>query len=301
MRGPFAAHGLNGMAPRTTGLILLIATAVGWGSNWPMLKLLLTELPPLQARGVAGVTAGLAFALGALAFGVPLRVPQGLWPRLLLASLLNVTAWMGFATFGLVWLGAGEAALLAYTVPVWTALLAWPVLGEAPSTRRLIALLLSLAGVAILFAGRGLDFGLAKLPGMALMTGAAVLFALGTVWGKRYPLGLPPVASVAWQVGLGCAPLLVLGLVFEPWRWGGLSPQGWGFVAWMTAVPLGLAYLTWFEAIKRVPATFATVAMLLAPMVGVAGAALALGEPFGLREAAALLLTLAGVLLASLG
>ncbi|MBC7434243.1 MAG: DMT family transporter [Rubritepida sp.] len=281
--------------------MLLIATAFGWGSNWPMLKLLLTELPPLQARGAAGVTAGLGFALGAWAFGVPLRVPRRLWSRLVLASLLNVTAWMGFATFGLVWLGAGEAAILAYTVPVWTALLAWPVLGEAPSARRVAALLLSLTGVAILFAGRGLDFGLAKLPGMALMTGAAVLFALGTVWGKRTPLGLPPVASVAWQVGLGCAPLLLLGLLFEPWRWGTLSSQGWFFMGWMTAIPLGLAYLTWFEAIKRVPATFATVAMLLAPMVGVAGAALVLGEPFGLREAAALLLTLAGVLLASFG
>lgn len=264
-----------------------------------MLKLLLTELPPLQARGVAGVAAGLGFAAGALAFGVPLAVPRRLWPRLLLAALLNVTAWMGLATFGLVWLGAGEAAILAYTVPVWTALLAWPVLGEAPSTRRIGALLLSLAGVGILFVGRGLDFGLAKLPGMALMTGAAMLFALGTVWGKRTPLTLPPVTTVAWQVGLGCAPLLALGLVFEPWKWGALSQQGWAFMAWMTAVPLGLAYLTWFEAIKRVPATLATVAMLLAPMIGVAGAALALGESFGLREGAALLLTLAGVLLAS--
>ncbi len=266
-----------------------------------MLKLLLAELPPLQARGVAGVTAGLGFALGARVFGVSLAVPPGLWPRLLLAALLNVTAWMGFATFGLVWLGAGEAAILAYTVPVWTALLAWPVLGEAPSWRRILALLLSLSGVGILFAGRGLEFGLAKLPGMALMTGAAVLFAFGTVWGKRQPLAMPPVAAVAWQVGLGCAPLLALGLAFEPWRWGGLSAQGWAFMAWMTAVPLGLAYLTWFEAIKRVPATLATVAMLLAPMIGVAGAAIVLGEPFGLREATALLLTLAGVLLASGG
>ena len=265
-----------------------------------MLKLLLVELPPLQARGVAGVTAGLCFAAGAWAFGVPLRVPRRLWPRLLAAALLNVTAWMGFATFGLVWLGAGEAAILAYTVPVWTALLAWPVLGEAPTARRVVALLLSLGGVGILFAGRGLDFGLVKLPGMALLTGAAVLFALGTVWGKRSPLGLPLVASVAWQVGLGCAPLLVLGLLFEPWRWGSLSTQGWAFMAWMTAVPLGLAYLTWFEAIKRVPATLATLGMLLAPMIGVAGAALVLGEPFGIREAAALLLTLTGVLLASL-
>ncbi len=284
-----------------TGIALLVATAFGWGSNWPLLKLLLTELPPLSARGVSGVAAGLGFALGATLFGVSLRVPAGMWPRLLLATLLNVTAWMGLATYGLSWLGASEGAIVAYTVPVWAALFAWPVLGEAPTPRRLLALGLSLSGVVLLFAGQGLELGLAKAPGIALMAAAPLLFALGTVLGKRYPLAMPPVAAVAWQVGLGCLPLLLLGLAFETQRWGTLSTQGWIFMGWMTAVPLGLAYLTWFEAIKRVPATFATVAMLLAPMVGVAGAAIFLAEPFGLREAAAMTLTLAGVVLASRG
>lgn len=285
----------------TAGIALLLLTAFGWGSNWPLLKLLLQELPPLSARGVAGVLAGLGFALGAWLFGVSLRVPAGMWPRLLLATALNVTAWMGLATYGLSWLGASEGAIVAYTVPVWAALFAWPVLGEVPTVRRLIALGLSLSGVVLLFGGQGLELGLAKLPGYALMTAAPLLFALGTVLGKRYPLAMPPVAAVAWQVGLGCLPLLLLGLAFETQAWGTLSWQGWAFMGWMTAVPLGLAYLTWFEALKRVPATFATVAMLLAPMVGVAGAAVFLAEPFGPRESMALLLTLAGVVLASRG
>lgn len=285
----------------TAGVVLLVFTAFGWGSNWPLLKLLLLELPPLSARGVSGVAAGLGFALGAWIFGVSLRVPTGMWPRLLLATALNVTAWMGLATFGLTWLGASEGAIVAYTVPVWTALFAWPVLGERPTARRLAALILSLAGVVVLFAGQGLEIGLEKAPGIALMAAAPLLFALGTVLGKRHPLAMPPVAAVAWQVGLGCLPLLLLGFAFETQRWGTLSAQGWACMAWMTAVPLGLAYLTWFEAIKRVPATFATVAMLLAPMVGVAGAAIFLAEPFGPREVAALALTLAGVVLASRG
>jgi drug/metabolite transporter (DMT)-like permease len=285
----------------TTGIVLLVLTAFGWGSNWPMLKILLGEVAPLQARGLAGVTAGLGFALGALFFGVSLKVPAGMWPRLLLAAVLNVTAWMGLATYGLTWLGAAEAAIVAYTVPVWAAIFAWPVLGERPSPRRLVALALSLSGVVLLFGGQGLDLGLEKLPGYALMTAAPLLFALGTVLGKRYVLALPPVVTVAWQVGLGSLPLLLLGLAFETWHFDTLSNQGWFFMGWMTVIPLGLAYLTWFEAIKRVPATFATVAMLMAPMVGVAGAALFLAEPFGARETAALLLTLAGVVLASRG
>jgi drug/metabolite transporter (DMT)-like permease len=287
-----------GVTPRATGLLLLLLTALGWGSNWPMLKLLLEEMPPLAARSWAGLAAALLFAAGALALRIPLGVPRRLWGRLVLASLLNVTAWMGFATLGLSWLATSEAAILAYTMPVWTVLLAWPVLGERPTGQRVAGLVLGLAGVGVLFAGRGLELGLAKLPGMALMLAAALLFALGSVMAKRFPLPMHPAAAVAWQVGLGCLPLWLLSLAVEEVRWAAISPQGWFFLGWMALVALGLAYLTWFGALARLPASTATLGTLLTPVVGVLGAGLFLGEPLGLREWGALGCTLLGVALA---
>ncbi len=287
------------MTPRTTGLLLLVLTAVGWGSNWPMLKVLLGEMPPMTARGAAGVAGGLMLAALAPFFAQRLAVARPLWPRLTLFSALNVSAWMGFATLGLLWLNASEAAILAYTAPLWTAIAAWPVLGERPTARRVAALALGFGGVAVLFAGRGLEFGIEKAPGMGFVLLAGLLFGIGTALSKRLPLPLAPIPSAAWQVGLGCAPLLLLGLVFERMDWPALSGMGWFFLIWMAVVPLGLAYLTWFEALRRVPATVAAMGTMIAPMVGVLGAAIFLGEPFGLREAAALLLTLAGVALAA--
>ncbi|MCX7931929.1 MAG: DMT family transporter [Rhodovarius sp.] len=289
------------MRGQALGAVLVFGTALSWGSNWPMLKLLLEELPPMTARGVAGVAAGVMLAALAWPAGQRLAVAWALWPRLALAALLNVMAWMGFATIGLLWLGAAEAAILAYTAPVWTALLAWPVLGEVPTPRRAAALVLALAGVLVLFGGRGIALGLEKLPGMGLLLAAGFLFALGTVLAKRRPLPLPPLAAAAWQVGLGCAPLLVFGLLSEPQPWRDLSAAGWFFLVWMAVVPLGLAYLMWFEALKRVSATLAGIGTMLAPMVGVAGAAMFLGEAFGWREGAALLCILAGVALAMRG
>ncbi|WP_222864120.1 hypothetical protein [Pigmentiphaga aceris] len=38
-----------------TGIACLLVTAVGWGLNWPAMKQLMLELPPLFARGVAGL------------------------------------------------------------------------------------------------------------------------------------------------------------------------------------------------------------------------------------------------------
>jgi drug/metabolite transporter (DMT)-like permease len=287
------------VSPRNTGLLLLVLTGLGWGSNWPAMQLLLREMPPLAARSYAGIASALIFGAGALAFGIQLRVPRPLWGRLVLSSLLNVTAWMGLATVGLLWLSAAEAATLAYTMPVWAALLAWPILGERPSVAKLLALALGIGGVVILFAGRGLDVGLAKLPGMLLLLGAAMLFALGAVLAKRYPLPMHPVAAMVWQVGLGCLPLLLLSPFLETVRLDELSPLGWFLMGWMAIVALGIAYLAWFGALARLPASTATIGTLLVPIVAVLATGLLLGEPLGLREWAALGFTLAGVLLAT--
>jgi probable blue pigment (indigoidine) exporter len=273
-------------------------TALGWGLNWPVLKLLLAEMPPLAARGFAGVLAGLALAVLAGLSGVSLAVPRSRRGALVAAAALNVTAWMGLATMGLLYLGAGEGAIICYTMPAWTALAAWPVLGERPSAGRVLGLVLGMAGVALVMSGQELSIGLAKLPGVAMILSGAILFSLGTVWFKRHPLGLHPVASVAWQVGLGCLPLAVLSLVFERFEPTAISGAAWMAFAYMAAVSLCLCYLSWFAALRVLPAGVAAIGTLATPLVGVLSASAMLGEPFGPREAAALALTLAGIVLA---
>jgi drug/metabolite transporter (DMT)-like permease len=161
---------------------------------------------PLSARGTAGVTAAVALALLAVLRGERLLVLARLAGRLVVAAALNVTAWMGLTTLSLLWLNAGQGALLAYTMPIWAMLLAWPVLGERPTAGRIVGLALGVAGVTVLLGGgggNGAALGSERLPGAALALGAAVLFALGTV-ALRLPLGLPPLTSTAWQVGLRC-------------------------------------------------------------------------------------------------
>src|SRR3954470_21165509 len=108
---------------RRIGLLCLLVTAVGWGLNWPVMKLLLREWPPLAARGTAGIAAALGLAVLAVLRGERLAVPPRAVPRLLLAAALNVTAWIGLATVSLLWLTAGEGALLVYTMPIWATLL----------------------------------------------------------------------------------------------------------------------------------------------------------------------------------
>ena len=282
---------------RSIGFFCLCITAFGWALNWPLMKLLLQQWPPLFARGLAGVCAALILAVLALSRGERLGVPREAVPRLLFATFTNVFAWMGFGTMAMKFVSVGEGALIAYTMPIWAMLFAWPVLHVRPTTRDVMALVLGIAGVVLILGGNGFAFGVDKLFGIALALSCAILFALGNVLNRKQ-LPMPPLVVVAWQVGLGCLVMLILGVIFERPNYAALTPLGLGSFVYMMLIPMGVCYVTWFETLRRLPPTSASTGMLLVPVIGVVSAALILGEPLGLREVAAMVLTLGGVTLA---
>jgi drug/metabolite transporter (DMT)-like permease len=180
-------------------------------------------------------------------------------------------------------------------MPIWAMLLAWPMLGERPQARSIVALALSFSGVLLLLGGN-FSLGPNEMVGVMLSLAASVLFALGTVT-LRKPLPLPPIAMTAWQVGLGCLPMLVLSFFWEKTTLGAVTGMGAGLWLYMCLVPMGICYLSWFAAVRSLSPTVAATGTLIVPLVGVLSAVPILGEPFGLRQIAALALTLGGVLL----
>jgi probable blue pigment (indigoidine) exporter len=227
-----------------------------------------------------------------------LAVPRGMRLRLLLVSLLAITSWVAFMGLALVWLDAREAAVLAISVPVWVALLAWPVLGERLSPVRAVALLVALGGIFVLIGGNSIDAGIEKLPGLLMALAGAICVGFGTVLTKHFPLKMPPTSLAAWQLGIGCLPIAIAGLLFEQPQFGALSAVGWASMIYMTLIQFCLCYVCWFAALERLPAATASIGTLLVPVVGVLSAAAILHEPFGLREVIALAVALGGVALA---
>ena len=94
------------------GLILLAVTSVGWGLNFPIMKHLLTEWPPLSSRGLSGIAGAAALALFALARRQKLSVPRPMWLRLLLVSMLTIGGWVAFMGLALLWLNASSTSHL---------------------------------------------------------------------------------------------------------------------------------------------------------------------------------------------
>ena len=89
------------------GLLFLVTASVGWGLNWPVMKFVFSEWPPLSARGWAGVIGAAALALYAVATGVSLKVPADQWPRLIISASLNVALWVAVMSYALLWRGRG--------------------------------------------------------------------------------------------------------------------------------------------------------------------------------------------------
>jgi len=228
-----------------------------------------------------------------------MRVPAKMWPRLILASLLNVTGWMVLMGLALTWLPASETALIAYTMPVWASLLAWPVLGERPTLLRTIGLVLAFAGLASIMGGNGLTATAAKLPGILMALTGAFGFALGTVLAKRLPIHLPATSVAAWQIGIGCLPIALVGFCIETTQWDRITPLGWWLLAYAVVIQFCVAYLSWFAALARLPASVAAIGTMAVPVIGVAVSAVALHEPLGAGQIAALVLTLGAVTLAT--
>jgi drug/metabolite transporter (DMT)-like permease len=290
-----------GATPRigAAGLAFLAVTSVGWGFNWPVTKFLIGYLPPLTLRGTTGVLGALLLAILAVAWGQSLRVPRAYWGRLVLAAILNVGCWMVLMGFALVYLPASEATLVAYTMPVWASALAWPILGERPNLLRVLALVMAFAGLAAILGAHGFAASLSKLPGIIMALGGALGFALGAVLAKKFPLDLPPVPTAAWQIGIGCFPVAIAGFLLENSSFAGLSSNGWLLLVYSTVGQFCVAYVCWFAALARLPASVAAIGTMAVPVIGVVTSALTLHEPLGIGQIAALVFTLAGVALAT--
>jgi drug/metabolite transporter (DMT)-like permease len=266
---------------------LLAALTLAWGFNWTAMKVALAEVPPWTFRTLClGLGSGVLFAV-LRAGGHRLAVPKGQWGRLWVLALFNITFWNVLVAFGMTMIPSGRAAILAYTMPVWAVPLSIWVLGERLTSRKLLGLVLGMAGLALLVGD------VFASPGTLLVLGAAISWAIGTVLQKRHPMAMPNGAYTAWIMLLGGVPIFAGALLFEDL--GALHGIGlWPAlgVAYNVIVAFAFAHWAWIKIATSVPVSVFSISMLIIPVVGVLSGMLFLGERPSWSEYAALLLIL---------
>jgi len=275
--------------PRT-GYVLLASLGLFWGMNWPGMKIALGEVPVWWFRSMS-VTAG---AGGLLAIAVlsgrrarPARSEIG---PLLICTAFNVIGWNLFTGYGVSLMPAGRATIIAFTMPVWAAVLSSLMLGEKMTRFKLAGLALGVAGLAVLIGPDLVVFRTAPL-GALFMLGAAVTWAVGTVLFKRYTWTSPVATIVGWQLLIGAVVITAGALWLEPVPdLTQLSGPAMLALAYLFAIPMVYCQWAFFTVVRIFPAAVAALGTLAVPVVGVYSSALILGEPVGWNEVIALLL-----------
>lgn len=278
------------------GLILLAALTLGWGFNWPIMKIVLSDVPPLTFRAICLLGGGIGVLLIARLGRQSLAIPRGYVPQLLALSATNIIGWNVLIIYGLGLLPSGRAALLAYTMPLWSVLLSVWLLRERLTAGRVAALALGMAGVVVMMSGELGKFGGAP-HGVALVLGAAAMWGLGIVLLKRFAVPMPTVSLTGWTMLWGAIPITIAALVFEAdtWRPVGLYPALG--VLYNVFVAFMFCYWAWNRIVLMVPVAVSSLSSLVTPMVGVGSSMLLLNEALTWRETVAGMLIIGAIAL----
>jgi drug/metabolite transporter (DMT)-like permease len=229
----------------------------------------------------------------------PLRVPRADWPRLVAATFAYLVVWNIGSAYAAIMIPSGQSAVLGFTMPLWSALISWMVLGERMSRRLMLALALGVVAVSLLMAPNFGAFAGAPL-GMAAGLVAAVGWAIGTLIIKRHRWETPVLVLTAWQMLLTSVPIIAGAFAFGDGRWFVPSWQTIWVVAYITLVPMCIGNVTWFAIVGLLPANIAGLSSVMVPVVAMISGAIVHGEPLGPLQVTAMLFSVASLWLALL-
>ncbi|CAN5922447.1 EamA family transporter [soil metagenome] len=281
---------MDRVSPKVLGLLALLTLV--WGTNWPMFKIALDELPVLTFRSIVLACACLMLTTILVVRRESFAVPKGKWPALIAASMMNLLVWNIATSFAVLYIPSGHASVLAYTMPLWVALIGFAVYGQRMTGRLLVAILIGAAAVLALMlpnfrsyeqAPAGLFWGLL----------AGFCWAVGTFIVKRTSWPGMGLSLTFWQVAISLPPVVLGALVFDglPTHW---PPDHWpstkalAATIYTGAIPMALGTATWFALVKLLPAQVAALSSIAIPIVAIVSGVLLLDEPLSPLQALAI-------------
>jgi drug/metabolite transporter (DMT)-like permease len=265
-----------------------------WGTSWPAMRTVFLEMPVWQFRAITCSLGGVALLVIAHLSSGPVRLARRDWLPLLLASVFNMTVWHVGSGYGLKMIGAGHAAVVCYTLPVWTALLSPFFLNERLTPRVFVGLVLGMGAVAVLASHDFAALGANPL-GLVFVLAAAISWAIGTILIKRRAWSVGMSALAGWQLLMASVPITVMALATEAFTLHRASNAALISGVYILVVGVILGYAVWFKVVSLFPATVASIGSLVTPVIGMLSSAILLSEPLGWREGAALALVLSAV------
>jgi len=258
-------------------LVLLVLLTLVWGLNWPVMKLGVADVPPLTFR-MASLWLGLpVLALVLMQQGLPFTIARVHWPRLLLLAGTNMVAWHVLMILAIPRLSSGRAAILGYTMPIFSAVIGSALFGDRLAGRAWGGVAAAALGVVLLLWHEVGMLGASSL-GVGLMLTSAAFWALGTQLLRRVHLPVPLLTLTFWMVAITCTVLTALAVGFERQDWHMPGTAAWVAIIYNGVLALGFAQTVWFFLARTLPPVASTLSVMLIPVIGVFSGSLWLGE-----------------------
>lgn len=275
-------------------LLLLALLTLVWGVNWPVMKLGVTHFPPLSFRSLSMWLGLPVLWLAVRVLRVPLAIPRSEWRELGVLTVTNMVVWHVLAIVSVQALSSGRAAILGYTMPVFSALWGLALFGQRLRTRQLLGVAAAALGVALL-----LWHELGRMAGRpwaaAGMLVSAATWALGTQQLRHTRMTAPTLAIVFWMTVLTTLVMTLLAALLEHDRWAAPVPVVWATIVFNAVLIFGFAQPVWLYLARSLPPIASTLSVMLIPVLGVLSGALWLGEVLHWQDFAAIGLMLAAI------
>jgi drug/metabolite transporter (DMT)-like permease len=287
----------GGLSTRNAA-VLLAGVVLAWGSNGPVTKMVVQDVPPLWATALRCMIAAATLAPMLWAQGAFIFPKRGDLPVVFCTSLLHLVAFSALVATGLQFVPAGRAIVLGYTTPLWVAIGAAMFLSEPITRYRAIGIGFGLAGLAVIFNPQTLNWGdRSALLGSGLILLAAFCWAGNIVYVRAHKWISTPFQLVFWQVLLAAVLLSAVALDVE-------GPPRIMWSSRLVALMLysGIvctAFANWAMTMvnRSLPAVTTSLWLLATPLLGIISATLMLGEPLEPSLFLAMTLIIGGIAL----
>ena len=272
------------MSPTEWGLLVLLS--VLWGGAFFFVGVAVVELPPLTVV-LARVGLAAAILLGLTLFlGHSLPRTLSAWTPFVVMGLLNNAVPFSFLNAGQTMVSVGLASIINGMTPLFTVLVMASFREERLTTHRVVGVLLGVVGV-ILISRPGAAMADARLLGIGLCLAATLSYGFAALWGRRHLADVPPLKSATCQLlSSTLIVTVVVAIIDQPWNLPMPSTETWLALFGLALFGTAIAYVVFFEILKRAGASNVMLVTLLIPVTALLLGNMFLAEPILVYELA---------------
>ncbi|MGH1413889.1 MAG: DMT family transporter [Pelagimonas sp.] len=274
-------------------ILMGLIFAAMWSSAFTSARIIVASAPPLTALALRFFISGLIAVIIARLLGQTWKLTPAQWRATIVFGICQNALYLGLNFVAMQWVEASLAAIIASTMPLLVALAGWLVLRDAPKPLAVLGLVAGVAGVALIM-GTRLESGV-DLTGVLLCIIGVLALTVATMSLRGALSGGNYMMIVGLQMLVGSVALWPFALSFETIQ-----------VTWSTELIMAFIYTTlvpglaatslWVVLVNRIGAVRAATFHFLNPFLGVAFAALLLGEALQKTDVLGVLVIAGGIL-----